>query len=419
MKKSNKALSALTLLAALALTVCFLFFGVKGTKLDKEGLYKLLAWIPTPSTTSTWREAIKPDANFGATDAYVFSAKGENLQKDAQTLADRLRAVGTADIRVTAGQDSLTVYVPENTMSLDTVEKFIAKGSFTFADQDGNDFMGGEHITKAAYAPVDNSMQNWMLSFEFDKEGKKVFGEKTAELVGKNVMIKKDGVMLVQAGISEPLTEGGASIPGFTFDNALQNAVMMNFGALSGELTHQETQKGLPFFGEKAQKGSLHLMWTLVAVLAVVLIVRYRVSGAVAAWSLALYMGFAWFLAGLLRRGYSVNTLTAVFMGLILFGYSVLTLYGGMRKDLKQGRSVRQALRSAYKKQGKQVLRVNLIALAVAVVVIIATQSAVGLMFRLFALYVLLGMAVLYVVNHVLLSLTVRALGEKEGRYIA
>ena len=64
---NRKAVAALTLAVALALTVIFVTLGITGRKMDAQGLYNLLPWLPTPSQTSKWREALVPDAGLGET----------------------------------------------------------------------------------------------------------------------------------------------------------------------------------------------------------------------------------------------------------------------------------------------------------------------------------------------------------------
>ena len=62
---NGKAVAAVTLAVILVLTIAAGIIGVSGMKLDQDGLYKLLAWIPTPSQSSTWREALVPGTDLG------------------------------------------------------------------------------------------------------------------------------------------------------------------------------------------------------------------------------------------------------------------------------------------------------------------------------------------------------------------
>ena len=55
-KASTQAIAAVTLVVILALSIVGTVLGFTGMKLDKEGLYKLLAWLPTPGQTSDWRQ---------------------------------------------------------------------------------------------------------------------------------------------------------------------------------------------------------------------------------------------------------------------------------------------------------------------------------------------------------------------------
>lgn len=419
---ANKPVAALTLAVALVLTVLFGYLGVTGKKLDSEGLYKLLPWLPTPGEAYEWREALKPGADFGSTDTYLYAASDdrEAAAADAKTLEKRVRVLGAADVvaEVTDG-GKILLTLPKGVYTKERVEWLTETGLYTFSDDAGADFLTGDHITRAALAPQDQSADNWALTFEFDEEGKKVFAEKTAELIGKNVIIKKDGLSVVTAGISEALKDGGASIPGFAYEDALKHAVLMNSGALQNALTLEKAEDGAPMLGEHTLDRVVLGMWIAVAAAVLYLIVSYRMAGVVASWTLLLALGFTWFFAALLRRGFSLMTFLAVLAAFVLCAWGVLTLFHGMKKDLRNGRAAKQALKASYGSFGHTVLEVHAAALLLAVILIIADRGSVGTAMRLFAIGVMVNMAALFIALRVLMTSASALFGEKTALYVS
>ena len=59
---NRKLVSALTIIVVLALSIAFVTLGVTGRKMDAQGLYNLLPWLPTPGESTNWRQALVPGA---------------------------------------------------------------------------------------------------------------------------------------------------------------------------------------------------------------------------------------------------------------------------------------------------------------------------------------------------------------------
>ena len=83
---SRKAVAALTLAVALVLTIIFVVLGVTGRKMDAQGLYNLLPWLPTTGETFNWRQALVPGAGLGDTNVTTLGAvtEGEAAQEELQ-----------------------------------------------------------------------------------------------------------------------------------------------------------------------------------------------------------------------------------------------------------------------------------------------------------------------------------------------
>lgn len=417
---NRKGIAALTLAVLLALSVAFGYFGVTGKKLDSEGLYKLLPWIPTPVESSQWQEALVPGADFGANTVYQLVPSDKDAAGEtAKALTKRLAALKLTGTAVEQKEDgNLALTLPDGALSDESLKLLTSVGEYTFADPDGVDFLTGEHIAKAGVVP-DREQKNWLLSFEFDAEGKQIFADKTTELVGKSIMLKKDGVTLIQPGIQQPLTEGGASIPGFTFEQGYMHSLLMQSGKLPTVLTVGDKAAGVPLMGEGAMNKLVMGMWCAFALVCLYLIVRYRLAGLIAGWVLALTLGFNWLFAALVKSGFTVSTLVGVLVSFVLGVYGVLIIYQGMQNDLQNGRAARQAMKESYASSGHVALDVYAAMLLLSLVLIIIDNGVIGRFMRVLAIGLCVDLVMIHILLRVMLSETFYLFGEKTSLYAA
>lgn len=417
---NRKAVAALTLAVLLVLSAAFGFFGVKGQKLDQQGLYKLLPWIPTPTERFEWREALKPGADFGENTVYQYTAEpADQAGETAKALSRRLSVMKLAGASVEQGENgSLALTLPDGALSDESLKLLTGVGDYSFAGPDGVDFLSGNHITRASIAP-DQQGNTWFITFELDAEGKQIFADKTTELVGQSIMLKMDGTTLVQPGIQEPLTEGGASIPGFTFEQGYMHSLLMQSGKLPAALTAGEKAPGAPLMGEGSMKKLVLGMWCIFALVAAYLISRYRLAGFVGAWALALVLGLNWLFAALLGSGFTVATLVGVLTSFALAFYGVLVLFRGMQSDLRNGRAARQALKDAYATSGHIALDVYAAMLLLSVVLIILNNGVIGQFMRVLAVGLIIDLAGVHILLRVLLNETFYLWGDKTALFAA
>ena len=111
LSRAQACIGDVTLAVALILTLAAGTLGLSGMKLDGEGLYKLLAWMPTPSQQSDWRQALVPGADFGPTMVQEYDAaplteaetvSPAQLEKTAEVLALPLGTVKSRTSRALA-----------------------------------------------------------------------------------------------------------------------------------------------------------------------------------------------------------------------------------------------------------------------------------------------------------------------------
>lgn len=417
-------IAALVLGVALVLTVAFLVLGVTGAKLDQDGLYRLLPWLPSPGGETRWREALVPGTDFGETKLLTYTypvPEGEPVSESllgetAAIIGKRLADWGWPDAPVDVSQEErVQVTLPAQAdESAATLAGSV--GAFAFADPDGVVFLSGEHITYAGYQDTGGEGV-FALSFVLDEVGKDVFGQKTTELMGQTIKLMLDGRELRAPSISTPLTEGSASIPGFEEEEARNYAVLMRSGALPLALNLDGSQPAAPRFGNRSGENLMIAMVVAIVLILLYLIMKYRLGGVVAAWALVLELAFMFFFAALSGAAFSVSTLLAIFSSFALAVFVIQMIYSGMKSDIDRGRSVKRALNDSYAKAGHASLDILAAGLCLSVVLMIMDTGVIGIYMRLFAVGLLVNLVLVHVVLRVLILQVINFFSEKTSLY--
>lgn len=440
-KVSDKAVAAVTLAVALILTAVFIVLGFTGRNMDADGLYKLLPWLPVPGETTLWRQALKPGADLGATREYTFAIQPEDAKDAADNTADndaavdtvennaavdideitrilslRMSAMGWYGASVVAEEGKLKVTVPLAEAGAQTAALFSARGEVAFADPSNEPFLTGDHIVETDYREtVDKGV--YALSFRLDNEGKDIFAEQSAALIGQSISIMVDGQVVKSPRITEALTEGMASIPGFSEVEARNLAAIIKSGPLPAALTEEAAQDGPPAFGNNVQRTLIIALAAAVLIIFLYLVYENRLSGLVAAWVLGVQLAAGYFTAALMGARFTAPTLMGIYASFLLALYSVMFIFRGMRGDLARGRSIRQALRESYADAGHVSLDVLVSLLLVTIIVMIMDTGAIGLFMRLLAVGLLINLALIHIALKGLLSCVITLLGEKTSLY--
>ena len=218
--------------------------------------------------------------------------------------------------------------------------------------------------------------------------------------------------------MNEPLTEGGVSIPGFALEPAREYAIMLRSGALPYALEVTESATGAPILGEGVQNKLVIALGVVFLLVALYLILRQRLGGLVAAWMLLLQLALSYFLAALMRAGFNLVTLSAIWLGFLVVVFGIVVLFEDVQLDIRRGRSVRQAIKESYAGHGHGALD-TLAALILICVVVIIVDSAgvVGNFAKVLGASLLVGLLLSQVGLRVILNETLTLFGDRSALY--
>ena len=224
-------------------------------------------------------------------------ATPEQMTAAKTVIEDRLVGLGITDYEsyVDSNKDRIIVRFPWKTGEADfnpqtaideigtTAKMVFRKGSTV----DGEEILSGDDVTSANAAY--NETEGWVVQLKFNSAGAAAFADATTELAANNgtISIWLDDENISTATVNEAITGGEAIIKGnFDQDSASSLANQINSGALPFALSAESYSTISPSLGAKSLEVMVLAGIIAFALVAVMMIVRYRLPGTIATISL-------------------------------------------------------------------------------------------------------------------------------------
>ena len=265
----------------------------------------------------------------GGVDVTFMPADGVEATDDQMTAAktvieDRLVGLGITDYEdyVDYNKDRIIVRFPWKTGETDfnpqtaideigtTAKMVFRKGS----SATGEEILSGDDVASASAAY--NETEGWVVQLKFNSAGASAFATATTELAASNgtISIWLDDNNISTATVNEAITGGEAIIKGnFDQDSASTLANQINSGSLPFALSAESYSTISPSLGAKSLDVMVQAGIIAFILVAILMIVRYRLPGTIAVISL---------------MGQAAATLAVVSGYFTVFPGSTLTLPG-------------------------------------------------------------------------------------------
>jgi len=213
-----------------------------------------------------------------------------------------------------------------------------------------NTELTGKNLKRAVvqFNPNDNSPE---VSLEFDAEGANLFEEITARNVNKQVAIFLDGYAISAPTVNEKISGGKAVISGsFNIQEAKLLAQRLNAGALPVpiELVSQKTVGAS--LGHESVSNSLRASLIGLILVAIFMIIYYRLPGLLAVISLGIY-------GVLILAIFKIWPVTLTLAGLAGFILSIgmavdanVLIFERLKEELKFGKPLRSAIDEGFRR---------------------------------------------------------------------
>jgi preprotein translocase subunit SecD len=281
-----------------------------------------------------------------------------------RVLERRINGLGVSETIVQrSGADRIIVELPGErdieraknvigrTAQMDFREKVGTSQDWVPAMAVGNDGiekpLTGQYFERAR-PTIDNGGRP-QVSFKFNSEGAKLFGDITKRNVRKELGIFLDGQVISSPVVQEAITQGEGVINGsFTVEEANNLAIQMNAGALPVPVSIQEERTVDATLGADSVRKSVVAGEIALLVVAFFMILYYRMLGVVATSALVIYS----LLVMAIFKLVPVTLTLAGIAGFILsIGMAVdanILIFERMKEELRSGKSVGAAIEAGF-----------------------------------------------------------------------
>ena len=394
-RANGKTKSILALMIVLVLTIAVGVVGVTGVSM---GAYRLKGWMPT-ADAANWPDALALGLDLrGGVYVEYSAAVPEESEADFGTLMEgtiaviqqRLTDKGYAESTVQrVGNDGIRVEIPDVTDPAAVLELIGNPAKLEFKTPDGNVFMEGSMVETASYFYDQGDHQ---VAFKLSSEGAKIFADVTAANVGNSLSIYLDDELLIAPTVESAITGGSGVINGMgTAEYAQTVAAQIQSGALPLVLTQQKVDTVSATLGDHALSTSVTAAVIGIALVMLLMILRYRLNGVVASWALCIYIILLFLLLAVLSGiQLTLPGLAGIVLGIGMAVDANVIIFERFNEEVRNGRPLKAAVRAGFKNAMSAVLDANVTTLIASVVLLIyGTGSIQG-----FAKTLLLGVVI-------------------------
>ncbi len=251
--------------------------------------------------------------------------------------------------------------------------------------------LGGDMISRATLQ-FNQTTNQPTVGLSFTTEGRDLFSKITKEHIGDYLGIFLDGNPISVPVIRDQILDGKAEISGaFTVDEATKLVRDLNYGALPVPITLLSTQTIGPSLGQEAVDGGIMAGIIGLIVVAIFLVIWYRLPGLVAVLALAVYTTIMLALFKLIP----VTLTAAGIAGFILsIGMAVdanILIFERMKEELNRGRGIWDSMHEGFARAWLSIRDSNISSMITGAILFYVPSNSI---IKGFALVFVLGVAV-------------------------
>ncbi len=204
---------------------------------------------------------------------------------------------------------------------------------------------------------------------QFNSEGKALFGNITQQNIGRNLAIFLDGRIISAPTIREKITEGNAQISGgFTPDEARNLVRDLNYGALPVPIALLSTQTIGASLGDEAVARSGRAGLFGFALVALFLLLWYRLPGLLAIVALTMYTVINLALFKLVPVTLTAAGLAGFILSIGMAVDANILIFERVKEELNRGKVLRDAIREGFARAWFSIRDSNLSSIITAVI---------------------------------------------------
>jgi preprotein translocase subunit SecD len=183
-----------------------------------------------------------------------------------------------------------------------------------------------------------------IVVLHFNSEGAKLFEKITKENVGKQIAIVLDGNVISSPTVQEAIAGGDATIQGnFTPQQGRDLVQNLNFGALPVPITLVSSNTIGPTLGTVAYHAGLMASLIGFALVALFMILWYRVPGVIASVALVIYLLITVTLIKIVPITLTASGIAGFILSIGLAVDANVLIFERMKEELKAGKGAQEA----------------------------------------------------------------------------
>ena len=366
------------------------------------------------ATTTTAKASTSTTVQRGSvTQAQATSTTASTTATTAPTTATTVPATTPTTLAPLTGIVPTTEDIPDKEAVL-PVRKGAGEGQSTRLRL-GPTLMSGRDVKTAS--SVYRSGEGWVVLLNFTDEGFKTFQKVAEEWYTRQVAIVLDGVVQSYPTIqTQRFNSNEVQISGnFKEQEAKDLALVLRYGALPVPLERQTVQDVSPSLGKEQLEAGIVAGLLGLALVAVYMLVYYRLLGMVIWAGLllaagALYVLTCW-LGNLIGLTLTLSGVTGIIVSVGITVDSYVVYFERLKDEVRSGKTIRSSLDRGFARSFRTIFAADLVSLiGAALLYLLAIGSVRGFAFFL-GLSVLLDLFVAYFFMHPLVSI----IGRKES----
>lgn len=216
-------------------------------------------------------------------------------------------------------------------------------------------YLTGDAITSADPA-IDSQTNQPIVSMSFDRVGARSMGELTGENLGSAMVVVLDDVIVSIATIQGRITSNGQITMGSvgnydeSYAEAQRISMALRNGALVAPIEKQFDTRVGPSLGKEAIDAGRISMIVAFALISIVMVVRYRLSGVLADLAMLANLAFLFSILALFQATLTLPGIAGITLTLGMAVDANVIIFERIREELRDGRTPASAVRLGYEK---------------------------------------------------------------------
>ena len=282
-----------------------------------------------------------------------------------------------------------------------TIDELQEEGSIVLT---GNDV----ETAQAVYQQDSYGANEAVVSLEFTEEGTTAFAEATKKAYanGESIGIYYDGAFISVPTVQAEITDGKAVITGMSdYESAESLASMIRIGGLKLQLNELRSNVVGAQLGSDAIRTSLIAAAVGFALIAIFMLVFFRLLGLSATIALAFYCGLIVFLLSAFDMTLTLPGIAGIILSIGMAVDANVLVFSRIKEEIAAGKDVDAARKAGYNKALSSIIDGNVTTLIVAIVLRIGGTGSIKGFAETLMLGIILSMFTALVITRAITSI--------------